>query len=139
MPRILILITLAEVGGAQTYVAQLLPALAERYDVVVAAHGPGPLRDATRDAGARFVAAPPRAARSAPGAATSLGLLELVALMRRDAARPRARQQLQGGGARAPGGRARRRAACAIFTVHGWAFKAYHGRGARALSLGRPR
>ena len=36
-PRILILITLAEVGGAQTYVAQLLPALAGHFDVVVAA------------------------------------------------------------------------------------------------------
>ena len=36
-PRVLILITLAEVGGAQTYVTTLVPALAERYDVTVAA------------------------------------------------------------------------------------------------------
>ena len=54
-PRILILITLAEIGGAQTYVAQLLPALAERFEVVVAAYGPGPLVDVAREAGARYV------------------------------------------------------------------------------------
>src|SRR5436853_553901 len=41
--RLLIAITLAETGGAQSYVAHLLPALTERYDVVVAAHGHGPL------------------------------------------------------------------------------------------------
>ena len=45
-PRVLLAITLAEVGGAQSYVAALLPALAERYDVVLAAHGEGPLREA---------------------------------------------------------------------------------------------
>ena len=83
-PRILILITLAEIGGAQTYVAQLLPALAERFDVVVAAHGPGPLRDAARDRRRAL------RRRSATSGARSipcrdlLGLLELVALMRRE-------------------------------------------------------
>ena len=35
------MITLAEVGGAQSYVAALLPGLAERYEVVLAAHGEG--------------------------------------------------------------------------------------------------
>jgi glycosyltransferase involved in cell wall biosynthesis len=53
-PRLLILVTLAEIGGAQTFVATLLPAVTERYDVVVAAHGPGPLRAAAEAAGARF-------------------------------------------------------------------------------------
>ena len=48
MPRVLILITLAEPGGAQTYVAHLLPALAPRCEVVVAAYGDGPLRDRQR-------------------------------------------------------------------------------------------
>ena len=43
-PRILLLVTLAEVGGAQTYVALLVPGLVEEYDVTVAAWGPGPLR-----------------------------------------------------------------------------------------------
>jgi hypothetical protein len=36
---VLLLITLAEVGGAQTYVAELLPGLVDEFDVVVAAHG----------------------------------------------------------------------------------------------------
>ena len=51
----LIVITLAEVGGAQTYVRSLLPALVERYDVTVAAWGPGPLREAAEAAGATYV------------------------------------------------------------------------------------
>src|SRR5947208_1351357 len=54
-PRLLVVITLAEVGGAQTYLMSLLPALTERYDVTVAAHGPGPLVDAGAGAGARHV------------------------------------------------------------------------------------
>jgi hypothetical protein len=53
--RLLIAITLAETGGAQSCVAQLLPAVSEHYDVVVAAHGPGPLEAAAREAGAEFV------------------------------------------------------------------------------------
>ena len=75
-PRVLILITLAEPGGAQTYVAQLLPALASRCEVVVAAYGHGPLRDAAREAGVRFVGL--RHVRRAlrPGR-DLLGLLEL--------------------------------------------------------------
>jgi glycosyltransferase involved in cell wall biosynthesis len=54
-PRVLIVATLAEVGGVGTYIAMLLPELVERFDVVVAAYGPGPLRDATLAAGARYV------------------------------------------------------------------------------------
>ena len=50
-PRVVILVTLAEVGGAQTYVALLTEALRDRFDVVVAAYGPGPLVDAVRNAG----------------------------------------------------------------------------------------
>ena len=51
-PRILLLVTLAETGGAQTYVAQLLQALVGSYEVTVAAHGEGPLRTAAAQAGA---------------------------------------------------------------------------------------
>src|SRR5207253_4828679 len=54
-PRVLVVITLAEVGGAQSYVASLLPALAERFEVAVAAHGPGPLEQAAREAGVRYI------------------------------------------------------------------------------------
>src|SRR3954453_447343 len=76
-PRILILISRAEIGGAQTYVAQLLPPLAERFDVVVAAYGPGPLIDAARAARVRFVPRPRGRRHRRPGRAL-LGLLELV-------------------------------------------------------------
>jgi glycosyltransferase involved in cell wall biosynthesis len=54
-PRLLMVITLAETGGAQTYVATLLPALVERFDVTVAAHGDGPLVGAAHAAGAAYV------------------------------------------------------------------------------------
>ena len=54
-PRVVILVTLAEVGGAQTYVALLTEALRDRFDVVVASWGPGPLIAAVRQAGARFI------------------------------------------------------------------------------------
>ena len=54
-PRLLILITLAEAGGAQTSVSTLLPGLTAEFDVTVAAHGSGPLRDAAHAAGVPFV------------------------------------------------------------------------------------
>ena len=76
----LILITLAEVGGAQTYVASLLPALVERYEVTVAASGPGPLGEATRAAGANYVAL--RHVRRAVSLRDVLGFVELVRLCR---------------------------------------------------------
>ena len=124
-PRILILITLAEVGGAQTYVAQLLPALAEHYEVVVAAHGPGPLRDAARDAGARFVALR-HVRRDLHPLHDLRGLLELVALLRRE------RPDLVHANSSKAGALGRLAAFAAgtrvrVFTVHGWAFKAYDG------------
>ena len=124
-PRILLLITLAETGGAQTYVAGLLPALARRFDVVVAAHGDGPLRDAALASGARYV--PLRhVRRNLHPAHDLLGLLELAALIRRE--RP---DILHANSSKA--GLLGRTAAAAlgvpvrIFTAHGWAFKAYSG------------
>ena len=82
MPRVLILITLAEPGGAQTYVAHLLPALAPRHEVVVAAYGDGPLRDAAREAGVRFVGLRHVRRPLHPGR-DLLGLFELMVLIRR--------------------------------------------------------
>jgi glycosyltransferase involved in cell wall biosynthesis len=82
-PRLLIAITLAEVGGAQTFVATLLPAVVARYDVVVAAHGPGPLGRTAESAGARF--RPLRHVRRPLNLWHDvLGLLELIALCRRE-------------------------------------------------------
>jgi glycosyltransferase involved in cell wall biosynthesis len=125
IPRILLLITLAETGGAQTYVAGLLPALVGRFDVVVAAHGDGPLRDAALAAGARFI--PLRHVRRDlhPGH-DLLGLLELAVLMRRE------RPDIVHANSSKAGVLGRAAAALVgvpvrIFTVHGWAFKAYSG------------
>jgi glycosyltransferase involved in cell wall biosynthesis len=123
-PRIVLLVTLSGVGGAQTYVAALVPALAKRFDVVVAAHGEGPLRDAARGAGARYVAL--RHLRRALGPRDVLGLLELVALLRRE--RPTV---LHANSSKA-GILGRLAAALAgvpvsIFTAHGWAFGARRG------------
>jgi glycosyltransferase involved in cell wall biosynthesis len=124
-PRVLLVITLAEVGGAQSYVAALLPALAERYEVVLAAYGEGPLRAAAAGVGARFV--PLRHVRRPINPLRDLaGLLELIALLRRE--RPRI---LHASSSKA--GVLGRLAAVAarvpirFFTVHGWAFSAYSG------------
>jgi glycosyltransferase involved in cell wall biosynthesis len=124
-PRLLIVITLAEVGGAQTYLAQLLPALVDELDVTVAAWGPGPLRAATETAGARYVSLR-HVRRPVSPVHDLLGLLELVALCRR--VRP---DIVHANSSKA--GILGRLAACIarvptrIFTAHGWAFAAYSG------------
>ena len=56
--RLLVIVTLAEAGGAQTFAAALAAGLRDRYDVEVAAHGPGALADACASLGC---AVPPRA------------------------------------------------------------------------------
>jgi glycosyltransferase involved in cell wall biosynthesis len=121
----MLLITLAEIGGAQSYVASLLPALAERYDVVLAAHGEGPLREAAAEAGVRFL--PLRHVRRPVRPWRDLaGLIELARILRRE--RP---QILHASSSKA--GVLGRLAAAAtrvpvrFFTVHGWAFSAYSG------------
>ncbi|HEV2712794.1 MAG TPA: glycosyltransferase family 4 protein [Gaiellaceae bacterium] len=128
-PRLLIVITLAETGGAQQYVAQLLPALPERFDVVVAAHGTGPLREAAKNAGVRFV--PLRhVRRSVNPIRDALGLVELIRLCRRE------RPHIVHANSSKAGTLARLAAAAArvpirIFTVHGWAFRAHAGLASR--------
>jgi glycosyltransferase involved in cell wall biosynthesis len=125
LPRILIVVTLAEAGGAQTCVATLVPALVGRYDVTVAAYGPGPLPHAVRAAGAsyvplRHVRRPIRPWRDL------LGLLELVRLVRE--VRPHvvhvnsSKAGLLGRLAAWIAGVPIR-----VYTVHGWAFSASSG------------
>jgi glycosyltransferase involved in cell wall biosynthesis len=124
-PRVMLVITLAEVGGAQSYVASLLPALAERYDVVLSAYGEGPLREAAAAAGARFV--PLRNVRRPVRPWRDLaGLVELARLFRRE------RPQIVHASSSKAGVLGRLAAAATrvpvrIFTVHGWAFTAYSG------------
>jgi len=124
-PRVLLLITLAETGGAQRYVASLLPALSEEFDVVVAAHGDGFLAEESGMAGVRYV--PLRHVRRPLDLREDLlGLVELFRLFRRE--RPAAIHansskvgvlgRLAAAAARVP---------VRIFTVHGWAFRAYCG------------
>jgi glycosyltransferase involved in cell wall biosynthesis len=121
----LLLITLAEVGGAQTYVAELLPGLVGEFDVVVAAHGEGPLVDATRAAGARFV--PLHSLRRPVHPVRDLaGLVELVRLFRRE--RPdivHANSSKAGVVGRIAAVLAR--VPSRVFTVHGWAFSTTAG------------
>ena len=131
-PRLLIAITLAEIGGAQTYLAQLLPALTEEYDVTVAAWGPGPLRAAAEVAGARYVAL--RHVRRPISPRDALGLLELIALCRR------LRPQIVHANSSKAGILARIAAwvtqvPSRIFTAHGWAFAAYSGKTSKAYLL----
>ena len=123
-PRLLVAITLAEVGGAQTCVAQLLPALTERFDIVVAAHGEGPLRASAIEAGARWVSL--RNVRRAVGPRDVLGLVELIRLIRSE------RPAIVHAHSSKAGILARIAAAvcgtpCRVFTAHGWAFKADAG------------
>jgi glycosyltransferase involved in cell wall biosynthesis len=124
-PRVLLLITLAEVGGAQSYVASLLPALTSRFDVLVAAHGMGPLREAAAPLGAPFIPLEHVRRRINPWRDLA-GLVELVRLFRRE--RP---DILHANSSKAGVlGRLAARVAgvpIRIFTVHGWAFSAYSG------------
>lgn len=124
-PRILLLVTLAEVGGAQSYVMLLVPGLVAEFDVVVAAWGPGPLAAAVESAGARFV--PLRHVRRPVSPLhDALGLLELVRLCRRERPDVVHANSSKAGvlgriAARIAGIPAR------VFTVHGWAFAQYEG------------
>jgi glycosyltransferase involved in cell wall biosynthesis len=128
-PRVLLLITLAETGGAQQYVASLLPALAQEYDVLVAAHGDGFLGDASRAAGVRYVSLD-HVRRPLHPLHDVLGLIELYRLFRRE--RPaivHANSSKAGILGRVAALAAR--VPVRLFTVHGWAFKAHRGLAAR--------
>jgi glycosyltransferase involved in cell wall biosynthesis len=124
-PRVLILITLAEVGGAQAFVAHLLPALTERYEVVLAAHGPGPMRRQAEALGARYV--PLRNVRREVNLwRDPLGLAELVALCRRERPHVLHANSSKAGvlgllAARLAGVRIR------LFSAHGWPFLWHRG------------
>jgi glycosyltransferase involved in cell wall biosynthesis/uncharacterized membrane protein len=133
-PRLLMLITLAETGGAQTYVTLLLPGLAERFDVTLAARGCGPLRDAARAAGVRFV--PLEHVRRAINPwRDARGLVELVRLCRRE------RPDIAHANSSKAGILGRLAALLArvpirVFTAHGWAFAAYRGLAGRLYLWG---
>ncbi|HET8651175.1 MAG TPA: glycosyltransferase family 4 protein [Gaiellaceae bacterium] len=124
-PRLLLLVTLAETGGAQSYVASLLPAVVQDFDVAVAAYGPGPLRDAAAEAGVRFL--PLRSLRRPVRPWRDLAaLVELTRLLRAE------RPDILHASSSKAGVLGRVAAALArvpvrIFTAHGWAFTAHTG------------
>jgi glycosyltransferase involved in cell wall biosynthesis len=135
-PRLLVLITLAEPGGAQESVSLLLPALVERFDVTLAAHGSGPLSESAREAGVPFVELR-HVRRPINPWHDLLGLIELFRLCRR------LRPDIVHAHSSKAGALGRLAAALAgvpirVFTVHGWAFGAYEGLQGRCyLSLER--
>ncbi len=128
-PRLVYVVTLAEVGGAQSYVRGLLAATHEEFEVSLAAHGNGPLRDAAAQLGVPFI--PLRHVRRALSPIHDpLGLLELTLLFRRlrpdlvhlNSSKAGILGRLAAGLARVP---------IRVFTAHGWAFKATSGLGAQ--------
>jgi len=125
--RILILVTLAETGGAQTYVRELVSTLGA-YDVIVAAHGDGPLIESVRRDGARYVALR-HVRRPISPFRDLLGLVELWRLCR--TVRP-AVVHVNSAKAGILGRLAARlaRVPATVYTVHGWAFKVPGDRGA---------
>jgi glycosyltransferase involved in cell wall biosynthesis len=133
-PRLFLLITLAEVGGAQAYLASLLPALAPKFDVVVAAHGAGPLAEAAATPlGARFVPLEHVRRRISPWRDV-IALVELVRVLRRE------RPDIVHANSSKAGILGRVAASLTgvpirIFTVHGWAFSAYSGVASRLYRL----
>jgi glycosyltransferase involved in cell wall biosynthesis len=123
-PRVLLLVTLAETGGAQTYVAALAEALAREYDVVVAAHGDG-FHDVPHFVPLRHLR------RALDPLHDALALVELYRLFRHErplvvhanSSKAGVLGRLAAVAARVP---------VRLFTVHGWAFKAHRGLVAKA-------
>ena len=131
-PRVLLLVTLAEVGGAQLYVRELAAALEPEYEVHLAAYGPGPLRDWAFATGVPYTAL--RHVRRSIGPRDALGLAELVALVRRLGPAlvhtNSSKAGVLGRVAAATG-----RVPVSVFTAHGWAFKATEGVASRLYLL----
>ena len=129
-PRLLLVITLSELGGAQTAVSLLLPGLADRFEVTVAAQGRGPLRDAAEGAGVPYVELE-HVRRAIHPWQDARGLVELVRLCRR--LRPdivHAHSSKLGVLGRLAAWLAR--VPVRIYTVHGWSFAAYDGLAGRS-------
>src|SRR3954447_16839022 len=124
-PRLLILITLSELGGAQTAVALLFPGLAEQFEVTVAAQGSGPLCEAAEAAGIPYVELLHVRRQIRPWH-DALALVELVRLCRHlrpevvhsHSSKMGVLGRLAAWIARVP---------VRVLTVHGWSFAAYDG------------
>jgi glycosyltransferase involved in cell wall biosynthesis len=132
-PRLLVIVTLAEAGGAQTFAATLVAGLRDRYEIHVAAHGAdGALADASAELGVPFHHV--RHLVRLPHPSHDLAaLLELRALTRRlrpdvvqinsSKAGILARLAVAGLGTKT------------VFTAHGWAFSGRRGIAGTAYAL----
>ncbi|HSB38404.1 MAG TPA: glycosyltransferase family 4 protein [Gaiellaceae bacterium] len=132
-PRLLVLITLSELGGAQTAVSLLLPGLVKQFEVTLAARGGGPLRAGAEAAGVPFVELR-HVRRSINPWRDALALAELVRLCRR--VRPdivHAHSSKMGVLGRLAARLAR--VPVRVFTAHGWSFVAYTGLAGRLYLL----
>jgi glycosyltransferase involved in cell wall biosynthesis len=119
------LITLSELGGAQTAVALLIPGLVGQFEVTVAAQGSGPLRVAAEAAGIRYLELR-HVRRQIHAWHDVLALVELVRLCRE--VRPdvvHSHSSKMGVLGRVAAWVAR--VPVRLLTVHGWSFAAYDG------------
>jgi glycosyltransferase involved in cell wall biosynthesis len=123
-PRLLVIVTLAEAGGAQTFAATLVAGLHERYEVEVAAHGPGALADACASLDVPFhhvrhLARDPHPYHDAAAVrelrALARGIAPDIVQINSSKAGVLARLALTGLGTRS------------VFTAHGWAFSGRTG------------
>jgi glycosyltransferase involved in cell wall biosynthesis len=124
-PKLLIVATLAEAGGAQTFVRSLIEGLRDDYTIDVAAHGPtGALADACAQAGIPFHHVENLVRRPSPGrdVRAVLEIRRLIGRLRPDLVQINstkaglvARLALIGTGVPA------------VFTAHGWAFSGRRG------------
>jgi glycosyltransferase involved in cell wall biosynthesis len=132
-PRLLVLVTLAEAGGAQTFAASLLHGLRERWDIQVAAHGPeGALVDACRRDGVPFHHVE-SLVRDPDPRRDLAAIAELRALARRvrpdvvqiNSSKAGVLARLALAGTRIP----------SVYTAHGWAFSGRTGKAGMVYTL----
>ena len=126
--------TLAEVGGAQSYVRDLVDGAGEAgFDVAVAAHGEGPLKTAAAELGVPFFPLT-QVRRKVSPLHDPLGIVELIRLFRRlrpdvvhlNSSKAGVLGRIAAFASRVP---------VRIFTAHGWAFKAAAGFDSRLYLL----
>jgi glycosyltransferase involved in cell wall biosynthesis len=121
-PRLLVMVTGTEIGGAQTFVSKLAEGLREQYDVHVAANDPtGPLAERCRAEGIAFevVSTLVRDIRPTADLAATRDVRALYARLKPDIV------QLNSSKAAAVGRVAAtttRMGGRVVFTAHGWAF-----------------
>jgi len=123
-PRVLLTITLGDLGGAQSYVAALLEGLGDDFELFAAAHRHGVVSAAAERAGVPYTEL--RWMRRDAGWRDALALVELVLLMRR------IKPEIVHASSSKAGFIARVAAALArvpvrLFTVHGWSFRPHTG------------